>query len=431
MTDPFKLLGLNRATATEAEVKTAYAALLKTTRPEDDRAAFMALREAFTNARAIARGNDTRRAAQPAPEISEDRPEPAPTPVTPVKWTFHKHIGWRTADNAYGLLVKDTLEWMLGGGKDEDVFVAQVSERMIANEDIEEAHFRAELINYILAKGDTEHKGDHLPQWELFEITRPTWLNDTLMVVLANDLRLFESKPTDSYSARAYNVVLNLFQPVLDRANLAGDVPDPVDAAGLFAEEQNAYGKDDHGSHFDRAEMKWKDMSPVGTAMQDIDAAIQRGLWDLPDQIKAILARDELQVIDEYQDLDNRLRAKICEATGQHSSDGELVYPSWLTRKLLVLLDDTFGWSRHHGRHTWERHQFSWLHRVIARNRKIQGDAPAFRAAPDARFASHGARHRQPSESRGLWSIIYNKPMVLLAGYLGYRVLQIVLRLAT
>ncbi len=49
--DPFVLLGLDRATATDADVRRAYAERLKVTRPEDDRAGFMALRAAFEQAR--------------------------------------------------------------------------------------------------------------------------------------------------------------------------------------------------------------------------------------------------------------------------------------------------------------------------------------------------------------------------------------------
>ena len=56
--DPFDLLELDRATATDADVRRAYAAKLKVTRPEDDRAAFMALRAAFERARNEVRWRD-------------------------------------------------------------------------------------------------------------------------------------------------------------------------------------------------------------------------------------------------------------------------------------------------------------------------------------------------------------------------------------
>jgi hypothetical protein len=49
--DPFTLLGLDRKTATEADIRKAYAERLKVTRPEDDRAAFIKLREAYERAR--------------------------------------------------------------------------------------------------------------------------------------------------------------------------------------------------------------------------------------------------------------------------------------------------------------------------------------------------------------------------------------------
>jgi len=56
--DPFDLLELDRATATDADVRQAYAAKLKVTRPEDNRAGFMALRAAFERARDEVRWRD-------------------------------------------------------------------------------------------------------------------------------------------------------------------------------------------------------------------------------------------------------------------------------------------------------------------------------------------------------------------------------------
>lgn len=56
--DPFKLLGLDRKTATDADVRRAYAERLKVTRPEDDRDGFMALRTAFEQARNEVRWRD-------------------------------------------------------------------------------------------------------------------------------------------------------------------------------------------------------------------------------------------------------------------------------------------------------------------------------------------------------------------------------------
>ncbi len=56
--DPFRLLGLDARTATDADVRRAYAERLKVTRPEDDRAGFMALRAAFEQARQAIRWRD-------------------------------------------------------------------------------------------------------------------------------------------------------------------------------------------------------------------------------------------------------------------------------------------------------------------------------------------------------------------------------------
>lgn len=74
--DPFDLLELDRATATDADVRRAYAAKLKVTRPEDDRAAFMALRAAFERARDEVRWRDEDAAYQYEDEDEQDHSPP-------------------------------------------------------------------------------------------------------------------------------------------------------------------------------------------------------------------------------------------------------------------------------------------------------------------------------------------------------------------
>lgn len=83
---PFRRLGL-RPDADAREVKRAYARLLKTTRPDDDAAAFQALNEAYQAALAMAGTAERLPAAapttQPAPigdELPAIEPEPASTP---------------------------------------------------------------------------------------------------------------------------------------------------------------------------------------------------------------------------------------------------------------------------------------------------------------------------------------------------------------
>ncbi|MFN3910659.1 hypothetical protein [Hyphomonas sp.] len=84
--DPFDLLGLDRATATEADVRRAYAERLKATRPEDDRAGFMALRAAFEHARESVRWRAQYGEDDPYEDYEEEDPgsagaAPASTPA--------------------------------------------------------------------------------------------------------------------------------------------------------------------------------------------------------------------------------------------------------------------------------------------------------------------------------------------------------------
>lgn len=100
--DPFLLLGLDRATATDADVRRAYAERLKTTRPEDDRAGFMALRAAFEQARSelrwreqygdeVADDGDADQPEASAAGLSSDKEDDEPNPADAVRSEIVEH----------------------------------------------------------------------------------------------------------------------------------------------------------------------------------------------------------------------------------------------------------------------------------------------------------------------------------------------------
>ena len=77
---PWEILGLEPA-ATTAEIRRAYAVLLKRTRPEDDPAGFQRLRAAYETALALNQRQPV--VAVAAPQIAEPPPIPAEPPVSP------------------------------------------------------------------------------------------------------------------------------------------------------------------------------------------------------------------------------------------------------------------------------------------------------------------------------------------------------------
>jgi hypothetical protein len=82
--DPFDLLDLDRATATEADVRQVYAERLKATRPEDDRAGFMALRTAFEQARESVRWRTEYGEDDPYEDYEEAAASPAEAAPAPA-----------------------------------------------------------------------------------------------------------------------------------------------------------------------------------------------------------------------------------------------------------------------------------------------------------------------------------------------------------
>ncbi|MFD0857559.1 hypothetical protein [Roseovarius aquimarinus] len=432
-TDPFKALGLDRGTATEAEVKAAYARLLKATRPEEDRAGFMALRQAFDAARRSARAQDQARAeaarraeaAAPEDEAPAEAPEaPGPQDVSQpqpnLTWHHDAALGWSFNSSPRGKLVEGAARWMVAGGPDGAAFAARCAEALIALPAPEARAFREDVVNFIAHMADPEEAREDLPVWKPLPVIRPDWLTADVAAILRDDLGLLKFRPSDSWSARNYNAVRGLLAPETAAPDAA--LPPPADVDAIVEREETEARRDAHGSYYDRAAHRWVDRSPVTVAMEDIAAATQRNMWDLPEALRAIFARDELQALDEFQDFDARLRQMVCAATGWGNEARRPAYPAWLRPQVVQLLDGTFGWSRQFGRQHWQRQQYEWLHKVLSRDVEIGGDMPEFReAAPLPRA--------QPPSKFSLWEWLLREPRNLLIAYLGYRAVQILWRL--
>lgn len=107
---------------------------------------------------------------------------------------------------------------------------------------------------------------------------------------------------------------------------------------------------------------------PVTIALEDIQSLIKSPFaagsfapW------KAIIERDDLQTIDNYQNFSDRLRSFVCEETGlydevEDGTGGPLMrFPSWLSVAVLKGLGNTFGWHKQHSRTYWIRGENDWI----------------------------------------------------------------------
>lgn len=247
--DPFALLGLERRTATERDVKKAYAAKLKQIRPEDDREGFMALRAAFEHARSMARWRD-------------QHPEEA------------------AQDDAY----------------EDGTYVEP--------EDDEDAYDEEPDVTYAQATSQTA---------------------DTLERHNVRDDHDFSPAEIDTTP---------IAMPAMQNSDWqthSNDSPaDPVDVA----------------------------MDDIDTLMKNPFAGGSMEPW------QTILDRDDLQTIDAYQQMSQRLRWRLCTDTGFGEDPQVLKVPAWLTMPVFKGLCEHFGWHKQQSREYWVMQQRNWLRTI-------------------------------------------------------------------
>ena len=162
--DPFLFLGLDRATATDADVRRAYAERLKVTRPEDDREGFLALRDAFERARlqTSARASDAQHTDEP------DQSFPEPGPHTGGRAT--DHIGRQDSALARAQDVFDVLSELLRR-RSEGADIAEVSS-LLGQDDLADMevyeHLQTAVRQFLcIETGMAQHPP---------EMTLPSWL---------------------------------------------------------------------------------------------------------------------------------------------------------------------------------------------------------------------------------------------------------------
>lgn len=247
--DPFTLLGLERRTATERDVKKAYAAKLKQIRPEDDREGFMALRAAFEHARSMARWRD-------------QYPEEA------------------AQDDAY---------------------------------------------------------------------------EDGTYVEPEDDEDTYDEEPDGTYTQATSQTA-----DTLERRNVRDDhdfSPGEIDTTPIAmpATENSDWQTHSNDSPKD----------PVDQAMGDIDTLMKNPFaGGSMEPWQTILDRDDLQTIDAYQQMSQRLRWRLCTDTGFGEDPQVLKVPAWLTMPVFKGLCEHFGWHKQQSREYWVMQQQNWLRTI-------------------------------------------------------------------
>ena len=359
-TDPFAALGLVRGEATERDVKKAYAAKLKSVRPDDDPEGFMALRQHFEHALSQAKWA----AQQPEPDPPQQSEQPA------VEYKYDEQLGLQFDTSPAGLLIEKTARWIMEEQAEapEHFLDSLTAEAAFQNSE------NASAVSHWLRERICEDAGlyDGGDEWEDLEfprpgdLKRPDWFQDDAVLALIRHFPWHEQRPEDEWQARELNCLLNFIEPVLLQQGGISKRLERHDIQAFRIKDIEEARQDAHGSYYDHQTDEWIDMSPVGVAMRDVrKQIIASDFGNSLERWKSLLARDELQPIEAFQRLDAELRSFICTATGIDDGKKPQRKP-WLTDDVVLLLDDTFGWHSHPSGNVWEREEYAWLHDIIA-----------------------------------------------------------------
>lgn len=442
LTDPFKVLGLKSTDASEADVKRAYAKRLKQTRPDDDPEGFMELRNAFTHARNIARANDTNDAdAQKIKNSIVVEPEQSPqtdqsdlaretaaeVPKEEIRYWYDETLNYHFDSSPYGSLVEQVVRWKMSEvPRDPDRRFSDLATAIVLRDPAMFRQFQEFLLNTIFWDSLTDNDFDDSGLEATPSVTRPDWLTDDTILALQKHFDLLGYIPEELWQGHRINAVIAMFTPVLTEHGLLAVRPRMHDTLDLFEKQETKQHSDDHGSYFDRDQKKWIDKSPVSQAMCDITDLIKSKPWGAPAaDWQLILERNDLQMIDEHRDLDSRLVHYICEETGFWSGETLPSKCGWLTKEVVLILDDTFGWGHQFGRQMHERKQYDWLHQIIGQHRQLPKTNQGFKQqAKD--FKQQAIASRAPAQHDNGLALLFDwlfRPWSLFAVYIGIRII--------
>ncbi len=417
--DPFVILDLEKDTATVAAVKKAYSKKLKVTRPDDDPEGFMILREAFTQAK-----NQAQWLEQNPPNTAIDSKDKTPHEEKPeIKYWHDKKLDYHFNSSPSGKLIEKTIRWIQEQSckSPREFFDSLSSEPGYQNPDDRKIYenFLTKHI-YYEAGGEDYHDfcDDEGVDLDAIQYERPEWLSNQTLISIHKHFDL-ASKPAEyEWDALQINCMKSMFEPVLLENGIINKLTKHHSVIDFRAKEIEEYNKDDHGSYYDKEKRQWIDKSPVGLAMRDIEELIKKP-WAGADkqQWSSILEREELQSIDEFQELDRRIRYFVTDQTG-HGQERRPKKLNWLSREVTLLLDDTFGWRHQSARNTWEYDHFAWLDKIVGEYRaKVQLN-PTYKSWLDLDRNSFEFLGYQPLP-------LLLQPTVILCLYIMYRLFQI------